>query len=241
MKLALQSLKFERSNLHNLWRGCAPILASTLVLSVAIMLPLHGCGGSTSNSGLGFSGGSATSAQVQRGRYLVTTMDCAGCHSGSINDPNSSTWLQGYSGPAAGSGPGAFQLGPFWVYAANLTPDTTGLKSFTDQQVFNALKHGLDPADTPSAVITGDTPGSGNFPATPIYLPPIMPWSSFRHIADEDVWAIVAYLKHGIKAVNNPVVASSGPPDNWASSVTDAAIGPKTLPAYPAGGEVFAP
>lgn len=218
-----------------------PLLASVGFLAAAFAFPLSGCGGSTNNSGLGFSGGTATNAQVQRGRYLVTTMDCSGCHSGSINNPGSATWLSGYTGAAMGSGPGAFQLGPFWVYAANLTPSASGLAGFTDLQVFNALKHGLDPADTPSTVITGDTPGSGNFPASPVYLAPIMPWASFRHIADEDLWAIVAYIKHGIKPVSNTVVAGTSPGDHWASSVTDDQVGPKTLPSYPAAGESFNP
>jgi len=43
---------------------------------------------------------------------------------------------------------------------------------------YNALKFGLDPGATPDAVITSTTPGTGNFPATPHYLAPPMPWFS---------------------------------------------------------------
>ena len=89
--------------------------------------------------------------------------------------------------------------------------------------------------------ITSTTPGQGNFPATPHYLAPPMPWPSFRHLSDSDLWAIVAYIEHGIKPVANTVPDSQGPPDFWASSYTDAAVGPANLPAYPVGNEQFSP
>src|SRR4029453_9009567 len=106
-----------------------------------------------------------------------------------------------------------------------------------DRQVYNALKFGLDPEDTPDVTITSTTPGQGNFPTQPHYLAPPMPWPTFRHMSDDDLWAIVAYIKHGIKGVTNTVPNSQGPPDFWASSYTDAAVGPANLPAYPAGNE----
>jgi len=156
-----------------------------------------------------------------------------------VDDPSSATWLAGYTG--APGDPGSFQLGPFTANAANLTPDATGLGNFTPLQIYNALKHGLDPEDTPSVVITGETPGVGNFPATPHYLAPVMPWSNWRHMKDDELWAIVAYLKHGIKPVNNAVPAGTAPPDFWASASQNGANGPVDLPSYPAAGEVFNP
>jgi len=216
----------------------ASLVVGVGAFSVAFVAP--GCGGSgSSNHGLGFGGGTATRAQVLRGRALVTTHACADCHAQGLDDPSSATWLAGYTG--APNDPGSFQLGPFTANAANLTPDATGMAGFTPLQVYNALKHGLDPEDTPSVVITGETPGVGNFPATPHYLAPIMPWSNWRHMSDDDLWAMVAYLKHGIKPVNNAVPDGTAPGDFWASASTNGANGPVTLPAYPATGEVFNP
>ena len=164
---------------------------------------------------------------------------CSDCHSGGLDNPNSTTWLAGYTGPATTAGPGAFQLGPFWAYAANITPDVaTGLGGVTDRQEYNALKFGLDPMVTPDVVITSTVPGQGNFPAIPHYLI-VMPWPAFRNMPDDDLWALVAYVKHGIKAVSNTVVAGTEPPDFWASSLTPDKIGPNPEPSFPAAGEQF--
>ncbi|CEK14475.1 hypothetical protein [Chthonomonas calidirosea] len=200
------------------------------------LLLAAGCGGSSSG---GLPGGSTTLAQVTRGQYLVTSLGCTDCHNGGKDDPSDPQWLAGYtsSRPTA-----QFQIGPFTTYAANITPDTnTGLGNFTDRQIYNALKYGLDPMFTPDVVITSTTPGQGNFPSTPHYLAPPMPWPSFRHLSDDDLWSIVAYIHHGIKAVSNQVPASQGPPDFWASTYNPNAIGPATIPPYPSGNEQFQP
>jgi hypothetical protein len=193
----------------------------------------------TSQPPTGLPNGAATFDQVVRGRVLVASSVCEGCHSHGSTNPNDPKWMSGYLG---GTDSGAFQIGPFKTYAANITPDiNTGIGMHSDRQVFNALRFGLDPEKTPDVVITSSTPGQGNFPATPVYLAPPMPWPSLRHKSDDDLWAIVAYLKHGIKPVTNMVTASQGPPDNWASSYTPDKIGPYPLPAYPAGSEGFQP
>lgn len=178
--------------------------------------------------------------QVTRGRFLVVSHDCGGCHNApsANDDPRSARWLQGYT-PDYGP---PFQIGPFNTYPKNLTPDMgTGIGKFSPRQIFNALRYGLDPDNTPDVVITSMTPGQGNFPATPYYLAPPMPWPAWRQMPDTDLWDIVAYLKHGIKPVTNMVPDSQGPPDNWASSYTPDKIGPYPLPAYPAGNETFQP
>ena len=220
-------------------RGTATLIGLTVTAVGAIVIA--GCGGSD-NSGGGSSGlpsSSATQDQVQHGRALVTTMGCIDCHSHGVNNPNAANWLSGYT--AGGRDPGTFQIGPFTTYAANLTPSATGIGPLTDKQIYNALKHGLDPATAPDAVITGDTPGQGGFPAAPHYLAPPMPWTSTRHLADSDIWSIVAYLKHGVKPVANTVPNSQGPPDFWASSYTPDKVGPVDLSPYPAVGEQFTP
>lgn len=160
-------------------------------------------------------------SQVLRGRYLVVTHICGGCHGGD-DDPGRPGWLAGVEQPEQ-----VFEIGPcaekpgaepcFHTYPRNLTPDNdTGLGRFTERQIFNSLRYGLRPEDTPDVDITSTTPGQGNFPLHPHYLAPPMPWMSWRHMPDADLWAIAAYLKHGLKPVHNLVKESEGPPDFWA-------------------------
>jgi len=224
-----------------------PYIAVVISLAAAVgVAAVAGCGSSSLISA-GLPGGSATSDQVALGRSLVTSVGCTDCHSQGKDDPSSTTWLAGFVGAAGGQGPGAFVVQGFNTYAANLTPDkTTGLGNFTDQQVFNALRYGLDPAVTPSVTITGNTPGQGNYPANPQYLAPPMPWVSFRQMTDINLWAMVAYIKHGIKAVSNTVPPSQGPADHWVSFYTSTdgttdKLGPITLPNYPASNEQYSP
>ncbi|HEX5069332.1 MAG TPA: hypothetical protein VFV78_03880 [Vicinamibacterales bacterium] len=172
----------------------------------------------------------AQKARVARGRALVIDHDCAACHQGS--SPAAKGWLAGITSPAQ-----EFVIGPcfadekapcFHGRPKNLTPDKeTGIGRFTDQQIFNALRYGLRPEDTPDLKITSSTPGQGNFPKEPHYLGPFMPWSSWRYMPDEDLWSIIAYLRHGVKPVNNTVPMSDDAPDHWASIVAK-------LGAYPA-------
>jgi hypothetical protein len=179
--------------------------------------------------------GPVTVGQVMQGRIRVLNADCGGCHNNPRVDPSDPGWL---SNPRLFF----FQMGPFRTYPRNLTPDSeTGLGNFSDRQIFNALRYGLDPDETPDAVITANVPGQGNYPAQPRYLGPPMPWPSFRHLPETDLWAIVAYIKHGIKAVPHVVPESQGPPDFWASTYAQDSAGPFPLPAYPAGNEEFKP
>ena len=189
-------------------------------------------------------GGSArtpTRAQVLRGRYVVINHDCAGCHGGI--DPSREGWLTGSTGPDMD-----FKIGPCYVTPGaqpcfttrprNLTPDNaTGLGRFTERQIFNALRYGLRPEDTPDVTITSTTPGKGNFPEHPHYLAVPMPWNAWRHLPDADLWAVAAYLKHGLKPVNHKVPESEGPPDFWASAYTVEKIGALQPPPFPAASE----
>ncbi len=219
------------------------LLISAGAVTALLAGALVGCGTGSSNSqSSGLPNGTASLSQVQQGRAVVTSFGCSDCHNRGKDDTSDPNWLAGFIGSSGGQGPGAYQIGPFSTYARNLTPDmTTGLGGVTDLQVFNALRYGLDPMMTPSVIITSTTPGQGNFPAAPVYLAPPMPWPSTRHLSDSDTWAVVAYLKHGIKAVSNTVPNSQGPPDNWASSYTSVKIGPSTFPTYPDTNEQFTP
>ena len=185
---------------------------------------------------------SARQEQVLRGRVLTTTHACAGCHGGGAN-PAAKGYLAG------GGGPGEeFLIGPcatrpgatpcFRTWARNLTPDNaTGLGRFTERQLFNALRYGLRPGETPDVEITSTTPGQGNFPTSPKYLAPPMPWPAWRHMTDQELRDIVAYLKDGVRPVRNRVPDSEGPPDFWASAYTVEKIGPYPLPPFPASNE----
>jgi hypothetical protein len=84
--------------------------------------------------------------------------------------------------------------------------------------------------------ITSATPGQGNFPAEPKYLGPFMPWASWRHMTDEDLWAIIAYLRHAVKPVSNKVPLSDDTPDHWAGVV--ATIGSHPSPRFPTANEI---
>jgi hypothetical protein len=170
----------------------------------------------------------ASPAQVAAGRLSVITHDCGGCHGGGSN-PAAEGWLSGARLPVD-----EFKIGPFTTRPRNLTPDNlTGIGRFTERQIFNALRFGLRPGETPDVVITGTTPGKGNFPAAPKYLAPPMPWPAWRQFPDQELWAIAAYLKRGVKPVANKVADSEGPPDFWASEYTVAKIGSNPAAKYP--------
>ena len=166
--------------------------------------------------------------RVLHGRQMVVEHGCGDCHGGFAN-PAAENWLVGATTPMQ-----SYQIGPFMTHARNLTPDnTTGMGRFSERQIFNALRYGLRPGETPDVEITSMTPGEGNFPTYPKYLAPPMPWTVFRHMSDEDLWAIAAYLKHGVKPVSNNVPDSEGPPDFWASEYTPEKYGPYPLPPFP--------
>lgn len=176
--------------------------------------------------------------QVLRGRVLTVNHACGGCHGGGAN-PEADGYLAGMRSPDQ-----EFLIGPcatkpgatpcFRTRPRNLTPDNaTGLGRFSERQIFNSLRYGLRPGETPDVEITSTVPGQGNFPANPKYLAPPMPWPEWRHMTDQELWDIAAYLKHGVKPVRNRVPDSEGPPDFWASEFTPEKIGPYPLPAFP--------
>lgn len=187
------------------------------------------------NSSTGHAAGPVSQAEdpVQRGRFLVVSHACGDCHGGG-NNPAAKGWLAGLTDTITQQ----FRIGPFVTRPRNLTPDnTTGLGRFSERQIFNALRYGLRPGETPDVEITSMTPGQGNFPLHPKYLAPPMPWPSWRFMPDADLWAIAAYLKRGLKPVSNKVQDSDGPPDFWASAYTVEAIGPYPPPAFPTANE----
>ena len=228
--------------MRNVWRTAtrfAGLAGSVLVLVVVI------AAWARSPSGARRAGDRAVTpprGDVLRGRMSVITHDCGGCHGGAT--PASQGWLAGVMNPAM-----EFKIGPcyltpgaqpcFITRPRNLTPDdATGMGRFSERQIFNALKFGLRPEDTPDVAITSRTPGQGNFPEHPHYLAVPMPWTAWRYLPDQELWDIAAYLKRGLKPVANKVMDSEGPPDFWASAYADSAVGGATPPAFPTANEV---
>lgn len=225
----------------NVFRFVAPLL-SVIAIFTAIAWTSSTAGGTARYALAGMKVAAKPDAQVLLGRALVINHDCAGCHGGS--SPAAKGWLAGVMNPLQEFYIGACYVGNptakpcFITRPRNLTPDNaTGLGRFTERQIFNALRYGLRPEETPDVTITGMTPGKGNFPANPRYLAPPMPWTAWRFMSDKELRAIAAYLHRGLQPVVNKVADSEGPPDFWASAYTVKDIGPYPSPAYPTANE----
>ena len=152
---------------------------------------------------------------LKRGQYLVTIMGCADCHAPKKMTskgpaPDMDRFLSGYnSAEPLGAydknlvksgqwvlfnGQNTAFAGPWGVsFAANLTPDQTGIGSWSLEQFAKAMRQGkLKGLDT-----------------TRPMLPP-MPWPNYTSLADADMRAIFTYLK-SLKPVANVVPAAISP------------------------------
>lgn len=151
---------------------------------------------------------SPDAAKIERGRYLVMVAGCNDCHTPKIMTDmgpvlDSSRLLSGQPAsekvgpPPANLGEGGWVVagnphftawtGDWGVsFAANLTSDKkTGLGNWTDEQFIKTMR-------------TGKHRGFGR----PI-LPP-MPWFNLAPATDEDLSAILSYLK-STKPIENKV------------------------------------
>lgn len=220
--------------------------AACIAALVVPILVLAACQGGTPPGANKAEGPALVTAAdtIAYGRTVTLHHGCGDCHGGGDN-PAAPMWLVGFRAgtedtllfPAIVPTPG----GVFRTRPRNLTPDNeTGLGRFTERQIFNALRFGLRPGETPDVEITSTKPGEGNFPEEPKYLAPPMPWPSFRHMPDRDLWAIAAYLKRGLKPQTNRVEPSEGPPDFWAGMYAVLA-GPPTPAAFPTDREQALP
>jgi cytochrome c2 len=150
---------------------------------------------------------------VARGEYLVTTSGCNDCHSPKKMGPKGPEIIQermlsGYQADQpvvfnTDALPPGFSMfnpdltaaaGPWGVsFAANLTPDESGLGNWSYEQFKKALTEGK----------------AKGLDGGRMLLPP-MPWVNYVHMKDEDIRAIFAYLK-SIPAVKNLVPAPVAP------------------------------
>jgi hypothetical protein len=153
-------------------------------------------------------------SQIKWGEHLITVGACHDCHTpkkmtefGPVLD--SARWLSGH--PAGMPGIDIDRkmiqqkglvvtatltewVGPWGVsYAANLTPDGTGIGTWTEEQFFTALREGK----------------SKGIASARSLLPP-MPWDMYRHLTDAEIKAVFAYLK-SVKPISNIVPAPVPP------------------------------
>lgn len=121
-------------------------------------------------------------ALAKRGAYLVNgPAACANCHTPRNPD---------FSLVAGKDFAGGFHIvdPAFDVYSANITPDKdTGIGKWSDEQIMRAIRQGIDDEGK-------------------IIFPP-MPVPTYNNMSDDDVKAIVAYLRT-IPAVHNEVPQS---------------------------------
>lgn len=155
-----------------------------------------------------FAQANAGKDQVKRGEYLARFGGCNDCHTPKIMTPNGpepdkAKLLMGHPADLAVTAPPANALGPgkwmavtnehltAWAgpwgisFAANLTPDETGLGKWKVEQFIATMR-------------TGKHLGVGR----PV-LPP-MPWPSVGGLTDADLRALFAYLR-SIKPIRNQV------------------------------------
>ncbi|HZS51555.1 MAG TPA: c-type cytochrome [Bryobacterales bacterium] len=116
----------------------------------------------------------ATPERIARGEHLVETIcDCMGCHA-----PRDFTRFGGPVIPETKGEGGVMPMAglPGTIVAANITPDPeTGIGAWTDGEIMRAIREGVDKN------------GRALFP--------LMPYTDYRYMSDEDVESIVAYLR----------------------------------------------
>ena len=149
-------------------------------------------------------------AQLKRGEYLASFAGCDDCHTPKIMtphgpEPDMSRRFSGHPAEEPFAAENKKELitkefvavfspgltaaaGPWGVsFAANLTPDDTGIGNWTEAQFMKAIREGK------SKGMDGTRP----------LLPP-MPWQVVRNMSDEDLKAVFAYLQT-VKPVKNVV------------------------------------
>jgi len=154
-----------------------------------------------------------SAVSVERGAYLVNAIGCSDCHSpkiitenGPMPDPERNfsghpanealppvdlTTVRGYALFSMGL---TAAIGPWGTsYAANLTPDETGIGNWSEEQFVRAMKEGQ----------------WRGLEGTRKLLPP-MPWTQYRNLSEDDLKSIFAYLKT-LKPVKN-IVPLAVPP-----------------------------
>lgn len=149
---------------------------------------------------------------IKRGRYLTTIGGCNDCHSPKVMtaeglEPDTTRLFSGHPNDETlalktdkdwvlfSPGLTAF-VGPWGVsYAANLTPDDTGIGSWTFEQFKRAIREGKYKG------LEGSRP-----------LMPPMPRQMYRSMTDDDLKAVFTYLR-SLPPVDNLVPSLISPDD----------------------------
>ena len=123
---------------------------------------------------------------IDRGEYLVELLACGSCHTNGAFDG-----VPDMSRPLAGSDTGIAWTSPLQsehpgvVYPSNITPDEdTGIGRWSDAQIANAVRAGVGRHGSRRMVT--------------------MPWQGYAKMTDDDVDAIVLYLR-SIKPIKHKV------------------------------------
>lgn len=160
-----------------------PIGVLSVVLLALSVFGVRSAGAQTGTPAAPTATGAPDPELVKKGKYLVDIVGCSDCHS--PLDPKTFQPVEAMRW----SGGQAFDLGPAGtVYSRNLTSDPeTGIGSWSDEQIKLAITQGVD--------------------AKGQRLYPVMPYLYFDNMSDDDLDAIVAYLRT-IPPIKNKV------PDN---------------------------
>ncbi len=191
----------------------------SLLCTTLFMIAFANCNDQSTTSGepaatIASSANGGFESQVKWGEHLVSICGCNDCHTpkkmtpmGPMND--SSLLLSGH--PAAMPAPDVDRkameqkgiattvtetawTGPWGIsYAGNLTPDSTGLGSWTEEQFITCIRQGKYKG------LTGER----------TLLPP-MPWPGYMQMTDDEMKAMFAYLKT-IPPIHN-IVPQAAPP-----------------------------
>jgi mono/diheme cytochrome c family protein len=144
---------------------------------------------------------------VKQGEYLARAGDCVACHTAKGGKP------------FAGGLPMETPIGT--VYSTNITPDASGIGSYSFEDFDKAVRHGIGKS------------GSSLYPA--------MPFPSYASVSDGDMQALYAYFMKGVEPVAEPNKATDIPwplSMRWPLSIWRGLFAPK-VQAYqaPAGAD----
>jgi len=191
------------------------IITGTVAFVITAAVLACNCSDKPSQKAEGLTGTTISQdSLIRRGEYLVTIMDCNACHTPlkmgpQGPEPDLARMLSGHPDNVPlppidkqqaqnwvlFSMTSTAMVGPWGVsFAGNLTPDDTGIGTWTEAQFFKAIRE-------------GKYKGMDN---TRGLMPP-MPWPQYGKASDDDLRAIFAYLK-SVPAVENRVPAHI-PPD----------------------------
>lgn len=109
-------------------------------------------------------------AEIKQGEYLARAGDCVACHTAKGGKP--------FAGGLGMETP----IGT--VYSTNITPDATGIGSYSFDDFDKAVRHGIGKS------------GSSLYPA--------MPFPSYARVSSADMHALYAYFMKGVEPVEQP-------------------------------------